>query len=74
MKHIKSFEQFIGEFYAAEPATKPAPTIAPTRPATRPKPGPVPTKRPFKKPEPAKAQAEDVINRLKELDIENEII
>lgn len=74
MKHIKLFEQFITEFYAAEPVTKPAPTIAPTRPATRPKPGPIPTKKPFKQPEPAKAQAEDVLDRLKELEDDNEIV
>jgi hypothetical protein len=74
MKHIKLFEQFVTEFYAAEPATRPAPTIAPTKPATRPKPGPIPTKKPFKQPEPAKAQAEDVLARLKELENENEIV
>jgi len=74
MKHIKLFEQFITEFYAAEPATKPAPTIAPPKPATRPKPGPIPTKKPFKQPEPAKAQAEDVLDRLKELENDNEIV
>lgn len=57
----------VNEFRMAEPAVKPKPTTAPpkTRPQTRP--GPIPTKQPFKQPEPAKADAEDVIKRLKAL-------
>ncbi len=74
MQHIKLFEQFIAEFSMAEPMVKPAPVKEPsTRPATRPKPGPIPSKQPFKKPEPAKAQAEDVIARLKSLESDEEL-
>lgn len=72
MKHIKLFEQFMTDVYAAEPATKPAPTKVPTKPKPKPRPGPIPKKRPFERPEPAKAQAEDVINRLKELEQDDE--
>lgn len=60
------------DVYAAEPATKPAPTKVPTKPKPKPRPGPIPKKRPFERPEPAKAQAEDVINRLKELEQDDE--
>jgi hypothetical protein len=74
MKHIKLFEQFLTEFTMAEPMVKPAPVREPgVRPATRPKPGPIPGKRPFKQPEPAKAQAEDVLDRLKRLDKNEEL-
>jgi hypothetical protein len=61
----------IVEFWAAEPAvaptTKPAPTKPATRPSTPSRPSPIPTKQPFKQPEPAKAEADDVIKRLKML-------
>jgi hypothetical protein len=74
MQHIKLFEQFIAEFSMAEPTVKPAPVKEPsTRPSTRPKPGPVPSKQPFKQPEPAKAQADDVITRLKRLESNEEL-
>lgn len=74
MKHIKLFEQFLTEFTMAEPAVMPAPVKEPAvRPATRPKPSPIPTKKPFKQPEPAKAQAEDVLARLKRLDMNEEL-
>lgn len=74
MQHIKLFEQFIAEFTMTEPAVKPAPVREPsTRPATRPKPSPIPSKQPFKQPEPAKAQAEDVIARLKSLESNEEL-
>ena len=73
MKHIKLFEQFVTEFTMAEPMVKPAPVKEPgVKPATRPKPSPIPGKRPFKQPEPAKAQAADVIERLKILESTNE--
>jgi hypothetical protein len=61
----------IVEYWAAEPAvaptTKPAPTKPATRPSTPSRPSPIPTKQPFKQPEPAKAEADDVIKRLKML-------
>ena len=66
----EDFDQIV-EYWAAEPAVKPTTKPAPTKPATRPstpsRPSPIPTKQPFKQPEPAKADAEDVIKRLKML-------
>lgn len=51
-----------------QPLTKPAPTKTPVRkPMTPSRPSPIPTKQPFKAPEPAKADAEDVLKRLKYL-------
>jgi hypothetical protein len=64
----EDFDQIV-EYWAAEPAVKP--TTKPAQPATRPstpsRPSPIPTKQPFKQPEPAKAEADDVIKRLKML-------
>jgi len=66
----EDFDQIV-EYWAAEPAVKPTTKPAPTKPATRPstpsRPSPIPTKQPFKQPEPAKAEADDVIKRLKML-------
>jgi hypothetical protein len=69
MRTIKLFEQFVEEFIAAEPSTAPAPTIAPppTKPKTPTKPSPIPVKRPFPVTEPAKAELDEVIARLKKL-------
>ena len=66
----EDFDQIV-EYWAAEPAVKPTTKPAPTKPSTRPstpsRPSPIPTKQPFKQPEPAKAEADDVIKRLKML-------
>ena len=56
------------EFFMDGPLVKPAPTKTPVRkPMTPSRPSPIPSKQPFKAPEPAKAEAEDVLKRLKYL-------